>query len=268
MTNESGGRRCSCCGQLDAGHRHACDSCVSSMRTWLGELEDYAAILTAVPTRSRGPGAGSVGGSFGSRLPIDADIATFLDPRSGAGAAVWRLRDPRDMDDEPVRSLPGSIHGIAAWLRDEHDQVHPRRWTLVGELRFLRGRIDACAIEPWIGEVHEDLRELHHQARAFARDVPRPLGHCLTATCEGLVFWKFTQHTSDLPAEPESTGNEPDATPADADPDAHPDAAPGEELLPRERARCVSCGRTYTGLDLVRLGAAEDAAAEEATCET
>lgn len=212
------------------------------MRTWLRELEDYAAILAAVPTRSRGPSVGSIGGSFGSRPPIDTDIATFLDYRSGAGAAVWRLRDPRDMDDEPIRSLPGSIHGIAEWLRDEHDQAQPREWTLTSELRFLRSRIDACAIESWIAEVYDDLRELHRQARSFARDVPRALGHCLTATCEGLVFWTLR------------------GRPGEHQPD--------EETASEDHARCVECGRFYTGLDLVRLGAAEDAAAEEATCGT
>lgn len=227
-TPNSGGRRCTCCKRNDAGHRHACTNCVTTMRDWLRDLEDYAAILAASAAPSpTGPRTGSIGAAFGSRPPINTDIASFLDYRSGGGAAVWRLRDPRDMDDEPIRSLPGSIHGIAAWLRDEHDQEHPARWTLISELRYLRGQIDACAVESWVDELHDDLRELHHQARQFAHDVPRALGHCLTATCEGLVFWVMRERA-------------------------------GQRV---DEARCVGCGRTYTGLDLVRLGAAEEAAA-------
>lgn len=223
----SGGRRCSCCQQHDAGHRHACAHCVTTMRGWLVDLEDYADVLAAslAPTPT-GPRTGSIGSSFGSRPPINTDIATFLDYRSGAGAAVWRLRDPRDMDDQPIRSLPGTIHGIAAWLRDENDQTQPTTWDLASELRYLRGQIDACAIESWINEVYDDLRELHHQARGFAHDAPRPLGHCLTIDCDGMVY----------PATIKDSAGKHDG------------------------GRCSACSRSYTGPDLVRLGVSEEMA--------
>lgn len=224
---DGGGRRCSCCKRTDAGHRHACTSCVTAMRDWLRDLEDYAAILAATPEPARQPTTGSLGAAFGSRPPIDIGIAVYLDYRSGGGAGVWRLRDPRDMDDEPIRSLPGSIHGIAAWLRDERDTRQPTTWSLVGELRYLRGQIDACAVEGWVDELYDDLRELHRLGRGFAHDVPRALSHCLTTTCEGLVFWSMRERQG----------------------------------VRVDEARCVACRRIYTGLDLVRLGAAEEAQA-------
>jgi len=225
-TPATGGLRCSCCWQHDAGHRHACTHCVTQMRQWLRDLDDYATILTATPEPAPSPTTGSIGAAFGSRPPIDVRIATYLDPRSGAGAAVWRLRDPRDMDDEPIRSLPGSIHGIAQWLRSEHDESEPTHWTLASELGYLRSRVDGCAIQSWVNELYDDLRELHRQGRSFAHDVPRPLGHCLNATCDdGLVFWVMRERQG----------------------------------KPVDQARCVACGRTYTGLDLVRLGVAEAA---------
>ena len=105
----------------DAGHRYACHRCTDDMRRWLRELEDYAAVIMSTLAPTASPSVGSIGGAFGSRPPLNVEKVTFLDYRSGAGAAVWRLRDPRDMDDEPVRSLPGSIHGLAAWLREESE---------------------------------------------------------------------------------------------------------------------------------------------------
>lgn len=227
--SDTGGRRCSCCHTRDAGHRIACTHCVDTMRGWLRDLEDYAVILAATPEPAREPTTGSVGAAFGSRPPLDVRIVTFLDPRSGGGASVWRLRDPRDMDDEPIRSLPGSVHGIAAWLREERDHDQLTRWTLASEIRYLLTQVDASAVESWVDELYDDLHELHRQARSFAHDAPRPLAHCLTDGCDGLVFW---------------VNRERDGRPVDA-------------------ARCYAegCGRLYEGLDLVRLGAAEEAQA-------
>lgn len=147
-TTDTGGRRCSCCQQRDAGHRNACTHCIDAIRGWLRDLEDYAAILAATPEPAREPTTGSPGAAFGSRPPLDIRVATFLDPRSGGGTSVWRLRDPRDMDDEPIRSLPGSVHGIAVWLREERDHDQLTRWTLASEIRYLLTQVDACAVEP------------------------------------------------------------------------------------------------------------------------
>ncbi len=196
------------------------------MRRWLVELEDYVTILVATMGPLRSMDAGSIGTAFGSRLPIRADVVTFLDYRSGGGTAVFRLRDPRDMDDEPIRSLPGGIHGIACWIREERGDSEPASWTLVSELRYLRTQIDNCAFEQWVNELHSDLKELHTQARSLAHDSPRPLAHCLSDDCEGMVFWVIK----------EENGTRVD------------------------EARCAACRRIYTGPDLVRLGVAEEVA--------
>lgn len=220
--------QCLCCDTRDAGHRYACDRCVNDMRRWLTELEDYAVVIavTMAPLAA-GITEGSVGRAFGSRAPADDAKATLLDYRSGAGAAVYRLRDPRDMDDDPVRSLPGSVHGIACWLRSERDESEPVRWTLASELRYLRTAVDWCAQQQWVDELHADLKELHGQARMLAKDTPPgPLGHCLTVGCEGVVF---------------------PATIKDSD---------GRH----DGGRCSACSRPYTGPDLVRLGVSEEMA--------
>jgi hypothetical protein len=128
------------------------------------------------------------------------------------------------MDDEPIRSLPGSIHGLAVWLREEAELDEPDSWTLVSELNYLIGRIQVCSFSQWVTELHEDIRELHAQARRLAKDTPPgPLGHCLTVTCEGVVF----------PASIKDSAGKHDG------------------------GRCNACSRTYNGPDLVRLGVSE-----------
>lgn len=222
----AGGYACLCCGRSGAGHRYACHHCTQDMRRWLVELEDYVVILLATMGPLRSMDTGGIGTAFGSRLPIRADVATLLDYRSGAGAAVFRLRDPRDMDDEPVRSLPGGIHGIACWIREERGDSEPTSWTLVSELRYLRTQIEECSFAQWVDELHSDLKELHSQARSLARDSPRPLAHCLETTCEGMVFWVIKEEG-------------------------------GKRV---DEAKCATCQRRYSGTDLVRLGAAEEVA--------
>jgi hypothetical protein len=189
----------------------------------LGDLEDYAAILTATLNPSTTENLGTIGGTAHSTPPLRIDAATILDYHSGAGTSVWRLRDPRDMDDTPYRSLPGSIHGIAQWIRGEHDQTEPTHWTLVSELRYLRTQISAAAHTTWINELHTDLQELHHQARRIAHDDARPLGPC--THCHGTVYWETTGHATD-------------------------------------RARCTGPDHhTYAGLDLIQLGMTQEVTA-------
>jgi hypothetical protein len=125
-----------------------------------------------------------------------------------------------------VRSLTGSIHGIARWLREERGDEQPKTWTLVSELRYLRTQVDACALEQWVNELHEDLKDLHDQARSMAHDAPRPLAHCLDVECEGMVFWVIKEEG-------------------------------GKRV---DEAKCATCQRRYSGTDLVRLGAAEEVA--------
>ena len=123
-----------------------------------------------------------------------------------------------------VRSLPAAVHGIAEWVRGERDESNPTKWTLVSELRYLATTVDWCAQQPWVDDLHADLRDLHSTARALAKDQPPgPMGHCLVATCSGTVF----------PATVKDSSGRQDG------------------------GRCDTCGDTYTGTRLLRLGAQE-----------
>ena len=225
------GIQCLCCEERDAGYRYACDRCVNNMRLWLRELEDYATIITVMRTAPSAHPTGSIGVAWTSKPPMPLTPLAALDTRSITADEVTAKNpdvDPAGVDEHDyVRSIPSAIHGIAAWLREERELPEPRSWTLSSELRFLRGEVSACAVEQWVDELHGELKELHHHARAMAKDSPPgPLGHCLTLDCKGTVY----------PAAVHDTAGRHDG------------------------GRCVTCQRAYTGPDLVRLGVSEEMA--------
>lgn len=223
--------QCLCCEKRDAGHKYACEHCVNDMRRWLRELEDYVTIVVGMLGSIGSKPNGSIGTSFGSKPPMSLTPVALLDPRSTTPDAIEENSpafDPVGAEEhDHIRSLPSAIHGIATWIREEREQSEPATWTLVSEIRFLRGEVSACAIEQWVDELHADLKELHHQARTLAKDTPRPLAPCLSVGCEGMVFWDVREEN-------------------------------GKRI---DQARCANptCRRTYTGPDLVRLGAAREA---------
>lgn len=222
---------CLICGH-NTRHRTACDTCIANLRRILRELEDYAAILAATLNPLASENQAATGNTPHSTPPLRVDAATMLDYRSNADSATWcltstahtwRHRTPSDMDDHPYRSLPGSIHGISQWIREERGDSEPTHWTLISELRYLRTQISNAAHTTWIDELHNDLQELHHQAAQLAHDQPRPLGPC--THCTGTVYWETTGRGTD-------------------------------------RATCTGPNHhTYAGLDLIQLGLTTEATA-------
>lgn len=198
------------------------------MRRWLGELEDYVAIVVAMQGSLGGSSTGSIGVAYRSKPPTSLTPLAMLDTRSTNAGHVERHSpdyDPVGADEhDHVVSLPAAVHAIACWVREERDTPEPRSWTLVSELRYLRSMVDGCAIEQWVDDLHGEIKELHHKARLLAHDAPPgPMGHCLIATCAGTVF---------------------PATVKDAQ---------GRH----DGGRCDTCKDTYTGSRMAYLGAQE-----------
>jgi hypothetical protein len=199
------------------------------MRLWLRELEDYVAVILAMQGSIGGKETGSIGVAYRSKPPVSLTPLAMLDSRSTTAEYVERHSpdfDPVGAEEhDHVTSLPAAVHAIAVWIRGEREVSEPPSWTLVSEVRYLVGEVDGCALEQWVDDLHGEIKELHHKARIVAKDAPRPVGKCLTIDCDGMVFWEI------------------------------------RDRLAVERARCSNraCGRIYTGLDLVRLGAAQEA---------
>lgn len=197
-------------------HRHACDTCLSTIRRRLRELELYAAWLTLPDLLAPIHGAsGRRTPGYGSRPPVRLDAIVLTDPRS-------RLEPPDvnedrgiGLDNDTALPIIDTLHVLANHIREARGHQVPVGVTLTREVGYLLGQLDWCAGQPGVADLAEHIRQIHSQARAVAHDrPPDPLGTCLKVGCGGQVF----------PPPPR-----------------------------RDSTRCGSCGRSYTGLDLVRL---------------
>lgn len=214
------------CGR-DALHRYACPACTERMRRHLREVDTYATILAASKTPGRTGTDVRRAPGFESRSPARDDVLVALDYRSRTST------DGRDDSPTPTRSLLGTLHGIASWMRDELDVTDRRRAdpTVSGEIGWLLPRIDWAATQPWVDDLAADLAELHRQVRALAYDLPAaPFGRCLSPSCDGLVF------------------------PALVD---DPDAPGGARV---NGGRCAACARAYDWIATIRVRAARQEA--------
>lgn len=204
-------------------HRHACDPCITQTRRWLRELELYTTWLH-MPTMLA-PHRGTTGRrqpGYGSRPPARIEALVVLDRRSHTNPIPLNqaLGLGLDNDDNPAWPILGTLHGLAQYIRATLDQSPPRTVTVTGELGYLLAHIDWCAQQPWVADVIADIHDLHTQARNLAYDRPEAIADCLNVTCDGKVFWVRARDKA------------------------------GQAM---DKARCVACGRIYTGLDLVRL---------------
>jgi hypothetical protein len=154
-----------------------CGKHLERTRTHLTVIRDTAPRLSLIPVSK--PGARRAPG-FVSTAPANLDILVATDYRSGAGASAVRLRDPRDSSDTPTRSLPGALHHLAQWVREDANlPVPPEPPTFDRECGFLLSWLDWSAAREWFDDLADDLAELHTQIRWLA-GAPRSrrLGTC------------------------------------------------------------------------------------------
>jgi hypothetical protein len=224
--SETGGNlagKCLVCRRNDSGDRKDCLDCNNHLLRVLSELEIYLRMLPLMMQKLRGEG-GRMAPGFARSSPGRDEVMVALDPRSLPGDVDEHgdalLRRPDDTGSW-VRSLPGSLEGIADSIAEERGEERPKG-TLDRTLGYIRYRLWWVGETDAIEDVARDLLELHRQAQRLAHDAPQPpLAPCLEVTCEGEVF----------------------------------EGGPGRP------ARCGSCRRVYEGLDLIRLGASKETAA-------
>jgi hypothetical protein len=208
--------------EKEAG-RPGCDDCRNRLTQLLRELELYTTELLPLMLQPARGQTGRMSPGYGSRSPGRDDVLTALDPRSRPGDV--------DEDGEPIMRRPDDT---GSWPRSlTSSTLGIGKWiaeerdelppaTFGGALDYIRKLLWWCAGRGDFAELFSDVAELHRQARELSGDRPQEaLGTCLTVTCEGRVRW----------------------------------GGPGRP------AQCGECKRTYDGLDLVRLGVAEETAA-------
>lgn len=158
--------------------RYACTGCVTALRHTLRGIEVYAHLLTVMTVPMQGRGERRSPG-FGSRSPARDDVIVALDYRSRTGG-----EEPDD-EAQPTRSILGTLHQLARWIREEQDVNSPRDISVTREVGYLLGAMEWCARQQWVDELAIDLRELHAQCRRLAGDQPpRPIGKCPTLVGE------------------------------------------------------------------------------------
>lgn len=214
------GRKCLIC--RGDSHRHACDACVNDMRRRLRELELYASWLSSPtllsPIRTA---SGRRSPGYGSRPPIRLTALVMTDVRSRTEPPLVDEDRGIGLDnDDTTWPILDTLHTIAGWIREHRDHPAPRRITLASEIGYVLSQIDWAAGHEGVADLADHIRRLHTQARAVAHDTPpKPLGTCLSVGCDGAVF----------PPPPHS-----------------------------DTTRCTACGRSYTGLGLVKLRLAQE----------
>lgn len=195
---------------------HTCQPCRMHLVRQLADIEDYLAIVTAVPGRGA-PGPHAKG--YRSTPPLRLDVVAMFDPRTEING---------DGPDDVMDEVPNISADLGGWLRvlmEEHPDWQ-YRIVVGGEgmviapagVALLRSRCDWICRQPWVDEFAADVARVHGALRQACGDAPgKPLGRCLDQACGGEVFRR-----SDDSRDP--------------------------------RLRCGRCSTTYDGLDLVRVG--------------
>jgi hypothetical protein len=229
------GQKCLLCREDAATSRVLCWRHIDEMRDML-DVENEGSTEHDIPPGiphlyntldimpgSTGPDGGRRAPGFESMPPLNLHVVA--------------LRDPRTLpsDDDPVRSIPGTITAIAESVAadiNERPGMGAYARGVDGMCGWLSSRLEAVTRLPWADDLYRDLRHLRDALRAaHGEPLPRPVGHCTnTITAAGLDG-------------PGSHSNAPCGGPLYAPP------APTRATT----IRCGRCGHVYDGLDQLRL---------------
>jgi hypothetical protein len=145
---------------------YTCERCRMHLVRQLADIEDYLAIVTAVPGRSgdRGP----IGRQFESRPPLWLDVVAMLD---------WRTELNGPGADDVLDEIPNVWADLDGWSRIVQEE-HPDQPRGDGPW-FLRTRCDWICRQPWCDEFAGDVARVHGALRRACGDAPaRAFAHC------------------------------------------------------------------------------------------
>lgn len=147
---------------------YGCFACVGLVLGLLAELELMTVALATGDHRRRAADTfGPRRPFYGPRIELDLAVVSALDPRTTPG------------EEDHVRSVLGTLHGINAALREQRGEPRPPVPLLTRELAYLRSRITWCATRPDFADVVDDVRDLHRHVRLLSRhDRPQSVGRC------------------------------------------------------------------------------------------
>lgn len=210
-----------------------CKKDAENLARWLDEVENlYATLDVRMERAPEREGGGKRGKISGSPALIRLDVLAMMDPRTNPGPSKPSAFDGKQEPDDGLLNVPSTVSGWAEMLAleqhlsmvqvdDDSDEWVPP-FNLSEALSLLRTWMPTVLQQMWVDEFYAEMKDVH-SLLSRAHGIPRPkiVGHCLSILGEG----KATHACGKALYAPEGTAV----------------------------IRCSACGRTYNGLDIVRL---------------
>lgn len=194
---------CVICGR-EAEHGYLCRGHFQHVAQWLHEVEDEAAVLSAV--KSMAVATGNRGAGLASqRSPARLDVIALTDSRTAPYAprsdgpvcrdcwhdtctAMRAWENARAARADGLLSILGVLGSWARVVREERELEWPAEVTVVSERRTLSAQLDWVSKQPWVDEFVGELRILRMQLKAAngTNEVRnKPVGICPTLLPKG-----------------------------------------------------------------------------------
>lgn len=210
-----------------------CEDCITWVVGVLRDTEECIGLLSLVKAVRPGGGVNPNAG-YESSSPAADHVLVMLDPRSKANGVGRTLTGP---DDEPEPAL--SVAVIGSWARlSWWERTSPTLRRLLTGPITVRESVTELQVnnrwitaQTWVVDYVDELTRLHRQAAAAIGDgPPAPVASCTRTFPDGVcgggvVVW----HRLD------DTGH-------------HADGG----------ARCLTCRKSYPGIELIRLRLAQN----------
>ena len=205
---------------------YLCHNHLERLAAMLRDVEDQAAMLTAVPSMQIRTGSG--GGSLKSeRAPARLDVLAFRDPQTKrwtrdefarhplpqpkafgpwcllcdhASCTDWRAGRRRDLHDDEhdagsdrLMSVVGVLNGWARIVREERSLETPQRVVVTTERDTLSRHLGWLAAQPFIDEMYGEVKQLVASLKDLNGTADdKPAGRCYlpneTGICHGPIW--------------------------------------------------------------------------------
>ncbi len=153
-----------------------CAAHLDRLANTLRTIEDEAIHLETRPSMAIRYDHGG-GGLASERSPARIDALVLRDRRRGTG--IPRSGEPDVWGYDETPSVLETLHSWARVVREERDLGVPASVTITGERDTLSRHLSWAAAQPWIDEMHDDLRKLAaHLKRVNGTQPDRPVGRC------------------------------------------------------------------------------------------
>lgn len=193
----------------------------------LHDVEEEAITLDIRPPLAVSYDSAGGGALASQRSPVRLEALVLTDRRRGTGVTAGRDLDEHGWDDTP--SVVETLHAWARMVREERQLAQPDRITVISERRLLTAQLDWIARQPWVDDMHTELRDLVSQLKRVNGTTIVPVGDCDSLQADGSLCDGKVWHVV--------IGDDGKVTKSG-------DGEPG--------FRCGRCRRVWTGTDAVR----------------